>query len=110
MPSQPMNEQGTATPTTIAGRAALSGMRPHVKRALARTIVAIETEAAAPYVEALREAAAVLAAIAELDETGSGNRSLSLDVAMRALQVHDRASELLAGANEAGGTSSSRGS
>ena len=48
------------TPRTVAGQAALSGMRPHVKRALAHTILAIEAEAIAPYVEALREADRVL--------------------------------------------------
>ena len=42
-------------PRTVAGQAVLSGMRPHVKRALAHTILAIEAEAVAPYVEALRE-------------------------------------------------------
>ena len=30
------------TPHTVAGQAALSGMRPYVKRALAQTILAIE--------------------------------------------------------------------
>ena len=42
-------------PRTIAGQAALSAMRPQLRRALAHTVVAIETEAMAPYVEALRE-------------------------------------------------------
>lgn len=45
------------TPRTVAGQAALSGMRPHLKRALGRTILAIETQAVAPYREALRELA-----------------------------------------------------
>jgi hypothetical protein len=48
------------TPRTVAGQAALSGMRPHVKRALAQTILAIEDEAIAPYLTALREADRVL--------------------------------------------------
>lgn len=47
------------TPRTLAGQAALSALRPHLKRALAHTIVAIEDQAAAPYVEALRKLAPV---------------------------------------------------
>jgi hypothetical protein len=37
------------TPRTVAGQAAISAMRPYVKRAVAQTIVAIEDEAIAPY-------------------------------------------------------------
>ena len=38
-------------PRTIAGRATRAAMRPHVKRALVRTIVSIGTEAIAPVAE-----------------------------------------------------------
>ena len=57
------------TPRTVAGQAVLSGMRPYVKRALAQTILAIEAEAIAPYVEALREADRVLGSLAAKDAT-----------------------------------------
>jgi hypothetical protein len=60
------------TPRTIAGQAAISAMRPHVRRALAQTIVAIEDEAAAPYLAALREADAVLEALIAAGN-GAGN-------------------------------------
>jgi hypothetical protein len=52
------------TPRTVAGQAAISAMRPYLKRALAPTILAIEAQAIAPYVEALREADRVLESLA----------------------------------------------
>ena len=85
-------------PRTIAGRAALSGMRPHVKRALAQTIVAIETEAIAPYLDALREADAVLEAVlavAALDATSPGDPAPWTDLVRRAGAAHRRAEGLL---------------
>ena len=51
------------TPRTIAGQAWMSGTRPYVRRALEQTIVAIEDEAIAPYLEALRETDRVLEAL-----------------------------------------------
>lgn len=45
------------TPRTLAGQAALSGMRPHLKRAFAHTVLSIEAEAAAPFLAALRRLA-----------------------------------------------------
>lgn len=47
------------TPRTLAGQAALSALRPHLKKALAHTILAIEDQAVAPYVEALKRLAPV---------------------------------------------------
>ena len=57
-------EGGMASPRTIAGQAAISALRPHLKRALGPTILRIEAEAVAPYLDALREPDRVLAAIA----------------------------------------------
>lgn len=55
------------TPRTVAGQAAISAMRPYVKRAVAQTIVAIEDEAIAPYLEALRTADGVLKSLVNQD-------------------------------------------
>ena len=57
----------TSEPRTISGRAWLSGMRPHHRRAATPLILSIEREAATPAMEALRVADAVLADIAEID-------------------------------------------
>jgi hypothetical protein len=51
-------------PRTTSGQAALSGMRPHLRRAFGATILAIEREARAPYVAVLQDAQDVLAAAA----------------------------------------------
>lgn len=61
----------TGQPRTVAGRAAVSGLRPHLQRALSHTILAIEAEAIAPYVEALREADRVLEDLAARDATST---------------------------------------
>jgi hypothetical protein len=45
----------TPGPRTVSGRAAVSSLRPHVRRAITATIVAIEDEARAPLVELLRD-------------------------------------------------------
>jgi hypothetical protein len=75
---------------TVAGQAALSGMRPYVKRALAQTIRRIEDEAARPYAEALRDADEVLAEVS----VGEG------DLAERARAARARAAPLLADVGE----------
>jgi hypothetical protein len=62
-------------PRTISGQAALSALRPHVRRALLPTIVAIEREAVAPYLAALREADALLAPAAAHDTVVATARS-----------------------------------
>lgn len=72
------------TPRTVAGQAAISGMRPYVKRALSQTIVDIEVEAAAPYLEALREAARVLEYLAARDATSTWGVSARVDFVERA--------------------------
>ena len=84
------------TPRTVAGQAALSGMRPHVKRALAQTILAIETEASAPYLEALREADRVLESLAAMGATSTWDVFSMADVVTRAEAAHRLAAPLLA--------------
>ena len=84
------------TPRTIAGQAALSAMRPHVKRALAPTILSIEAEAIAPYLEALREADRVLASLAGTDATSEWDISSRVDLVKRAEAAHRLAGPLLA--------------
>lgn len=83
-------EDEVLPPRTVAGQAALSGMRPHVKRALAQTIRRIEDEAARPYAEALRDADEVLAKVA----AGEG------DLAERARAARGKAGPLLGEAGE----------
>jgi hypothetical protein len=61
-----MNEE--PEPRTIAGRAWVSGTRPHIRRGVVPTIMSIEREAAAPYAELLREAVDLLATDDNNDE------------------------------------------
>jgi hypothetical protein len=84
------------TPRTVAGQAALSGMRPHVKRALVQTILAIEAEAIAPYVEALREVDRLLKYLAARDATSTWDSPVKVDVVMRAEAAHQLVRPLLA--------------
>ena len=84
------------TPRTVAGQAALSGMRPHVKRALAHTILAIEAQAIAPYLEALREADRVLESIAARDAAATWEMPSRVDVVTRAEAAHRLVTPLLA--------------
>ena len=85
-----------ATPRTVAGQAALSGMRPYVKRALGRTITTIEAEAIAPYLDALRDADSVLAELAAWDAPSSGDAAARSDLVKRAEAAHQLATPLLA--------------
>jgi septum formation inhibitor-activating ATPase MinD len=71
-------------------------MRPHVKRALAHTILAIEAEATAPYVAALREADRVLESLAAKDATASWDISSRVDFVKRAEAAHQLVRPLLA--------------
>ena len=83
-----------AEPRTVAGRAWLSGMRPHHRRAAAPLVVSIEAEAARPALAALLEADGVLAdlAVAEADRlTPEALRAL-ID---RARAAHEHASTVL---------------
>lgn len=84
------------TPRTVAGQAALSGMRPHLKRALAHTILAIEAEAVAPYVEALREADRVLEYLAAKNATSTWDIPSKVDFVKRAEAAHQLVRPLLA--------------
>ena len=83
-------------PRTVAGQAALSGMRPYVKRALAHTILAIEAEAIAPYEEALREADRVLECLATRDPTSTWDIPSNVDLVKRARAARQLLGPLLA--------------
>jgi hypothetical protein len=84
------------TPHTMAGQAALSGMRPYVKRALGQTIVAIEDEATAPYLEALREAVRVLESLAAEAAAATWGTASRVDLVERAGAARRLAKPLLA--------------
>ena len=84
------------TPRTVAGQAALSGMRPYVKRALAHTILAIEAAAVAPYAEALREADRVLEFLAAQDASSTWDGPSRADFVTRAEAAHRLVRPLLA--------------
>ena len=75
-------------PRTVAGQAAISAMRPFVKRALTQTIVAIEDEAIAPYLAALREADRVLESLAAQDPTSTWDAPSRVDFVKRAEAAH----------------------
>jgi hypothetical protein len=84
------------TPRTIAGQAVLSGMRPHVKRALGSTILSIEAEAVAPYVAALRAADRLLGSLAARDPAAAWDRASRADLVSRAGAAHRLLEPLLA--------------
>jgi hypothetical protein len=84
------------TPRTVSGQAAISALRPHLKRALAPTIIAIEAEAIAPCLAALREADAVLESLAASDPTESWDLATRCDLVARARSAHDELTSLLA--------------
>lgn len=83
-------------PRTVAGQAAISAMRPHVRRALAGTIIAIEDEAIAPYVDALREADRVLEVLVAQGTTSGHGGPSRADLVARAEAARRLASPLLA--------------
>lgn len=84
------------TPRTVAGQAAISAMRPYVKRALAQTIVAIEDEAIAPYAAALREADRVLGDLAAMDATSTWDAPVRAEIVERGEAAHQLAKAVLA--------------
>ena len=84
------------TPRTVAGQAAISGMRPYVKRALAGTILAIEAEAIAPYAEAFREIDQILESLATMDAAATWDMASRVDLVKRAGAAHELAGRLLA--------------
>jgi hypothetical protein len=83
------------TPRTVAGQAALSGMRPFVKRALAQTIVSIEDEAVAPCLAALREADLVLGDLARRDVASTWDEPTRAEIVKRAVAAHRLAAPLV---------------
>ena len=87
--STPKNE-----PRTVAGRAWLSGMRPHHRRAAAPLVVSIEAEAARPALAALLESDGVLADVARIDPDGVSRDALRALVD-RAQAAHDHAADVL---------------
>ena len=87
-----------AEPHTVAGQAVLSGMRPYVKRALGQTILAIEAEAIAPYLEALREADRVLEFLASQDIASTWDIPARVDFVERAEAAHRLVKPLLVAA------------
>ena len=64
-------------PRTISGRAWVSGMRLHHRRGATPTVLAIEREAAAPYLDALRHADAVLGALVAIDPARPDGEALA---------------------------------
>jgi hypothetical protein len=83
------------TPRTISGQAMIGAMRPYLKRAIGPTILAIEAEAVAPYVDALREADRVLGDLAARDATSPWDEALRLDLVQRATAARDLVQALL---------------
>jgi len=63
-------------------------MRPHIKRALGQTIVSIETEAIAPYLEALREVNRVLEYLASRNVASRWDIPSRVDFVTRAEAAH----------------------
>ena len=70
-------------------------MRPYVKRALGTTIVAIETEAAAPFRDALEAADDLLTELAGRDPASAWDEATRADLVARALMAHRQARRLL---------------
>ena len=89
-----MSENETREPRTVAGRAWLSGMRSHHRRAATPLVASIEAEAARPALAALLEADAVLADLAATDPDRLSPDALR-GLIDRARAAHDRASDVL---------------
>jgi hypothetical protein len=81
-------------PRTVAGRAWLSGMRQHHRRAATPLVLSIEAESARPALAALLEADAVLADLAAIDPDHLGPDAL-LQLIERARTAHDDAAAIL---------------
>jgi hypothetical protein len=77
-------------PRTISGRAAISALRPHFRRAIGGTILAIEAEAIAPYVTALREADLLLVELAARNAVLPWDEAARTDLVARADAAHQR--------------------
>ena len=81
-------------PRTVAGRAWLSGMRPHHRRAAAPLVASIEAEAARPALAALLEADAVIAQLAAIDPDRVSTDALR-ELVQRAQAAHEHAADVL---------------
>lgn len=81
-------------PRTVAGRAAVSALRPHLRRAIGRTIAAIEGEAAEPYRRALAELDALLDRLAALDPGIDWDRATRAELVEAARTARRRLAEL----------------
>jgi hypothetical protein len=84
----------TSEPRTVAGRAWLSGMPSHHRRAATPLVVSIEAEAARPALAALLEADAVLADLAAIDADQLSPDALH-QLIERARATHEYASTVL---------------
>jgi hypothetical protein len=84
------------TPRTIAGQAALSALRPHVKRALAPTMLAIEAQAIAPFLQALKEADRVLEDLGSRDHAANWDGATRAELVQRAKSARRRTTPMLA--------------
>jgi len=81
-------------PRTVAGRAWLSGMRPHHRRAATPLVLSIEAEAARAALAALLEPDGVLADFATTDPDRLGTDAIR-ELIERARAAHDHASTVL---------------
>ncbi len=91
----PRAPEREAIPRTIAGQAALSTLRPQLRRALAPTIVSIEIQAAEPYLAALRDADKVLQAVAAVDASTPLDDAARADLVIQAGSAHRQLVALL---------------
>jgi anti-sigma-K factor RskA len=90
-----MTERSAAAePRTVAGRAWLSGMRPHHRRAATPLVLSIEAEAARAALAALLEVDRVLADLATADADHLRPEALRALID-RARAAHDHASTVL---------------
>jgi hypothetical protein len=85
---------GKPEPRTVAGRAWLSGMRPHHRRAATALVLSIEAEASRAALAALLEADGVLADLATAN-ADQMNRDELRALIERARAAHDHASTVL---------------
>ena len=81
-------------PRTVAGRAWLSGMRPHHRRAATPLVQSIEAEAARPALAALLEADGVLADLGAADPDRLDTDALRALI-QRARAAHEHAATIL---------------
>ena len=95
MPESHPAAVNASEPRTISGRAWLSGMRPHHRRAAMPLILSIEREAAKPAVEALGVVAGVIEDLIALDPANANPDALR-ELIERARAARAEAESLLA--------------